>query len=341
MRPAFNVALLIPTGVGAAIGGYGGDGMTLLPLFASVCDMVITHPNVANAAMFQTLPENVLYVEGYAMDRFCAGDWALQPVRQNRVGVIWDSGIPEDMAMLHHNTIDAVRTVYGVDIIGLEATREPVSLQLALGPSGRSAGQVANPHVLCEAADKLIAQGATALAVCCLMPSELDDHTEDYSAGVGVDPIGGLEAMISHMLVARYKLPVAHAPVFTYEEAQPVRDRRVDAKAVSEFITATFLPCVLTGLRRAPQYGDSGLSQKELSAVVVPADALGSVPVLSAVEAGIPVLAIHQNQTAMQATAESLGLEAGIIQCATYFEALGRLVALKAGITPPPHFTWS
>lgn len=30
---------------------------------------------------------NVLYVEGYALDRFAEGSWALQPVHQNRVYV--------------------------------------------------------------------------------------------------------------------------------------------------------------------------------------------------------------------------------------------------------------
>jgi len=28
---------------------------------------------------------NALYVEGYALDRFAEGSWALQPVHQNRV----------------------------------------------------------------------------------------------------------------------------------------------------------------------------------------------------------------------------------------------------------------
>jgi hypothetical protein len=28
---------------------------------------------------------NTLYVEGYALDRFAEGSWALQPVHQNKV----------------------------------------------------------------------------------------------------------------------------------------------------------------------------------------------------------------------------------------------------------------
>lgn len=30
---------------------------------------------------------NTLYVEGYALDRFAEGSWALQPVHQNNVSV--------------------------------------------------------------------------------------------------------------------------------------------------------------------------------------------------------------------------------------------------------------
>jgi hypothetical protein len=30
---------------------------------------------------------NTLYVEGYALDRFAEGSWALQPVHQNKVSV--------------------------------------------------------------------------------------------------------------------------------------------------------------------------------------------------------------------------------------------------------------
>lgn len=38
-----------------------------------------------NAAMLYWPMPNVLYVEGYALDRFAEGLWALQPVHQNKV----------------------------------------------------------------------------------------------------------------------------------------------------------------------------------------------------------------------------------------------------------------
>ena len=46
----FNVAMLIPTGIGAAIGGHAGDATPVAQLIASVCDNLVIHPNVVNAS---------------------------------------------------------------------------------------------------------------------------------------------------------------------------------------------------------------------------------------------------------------------------------------------------
>ena len=352
----FTVAVIIPTGVAASIGGFGGDGMTLLPMLADIADWVITHPNVANAACFQRLPENTLYVEGLGLDRYFRGDWALRPVRQNRVGVIWDAGIPTDMFTLHLNTIEAVKTVYGVHVTGLQETAKPVNITSTIEASGRSSGHLQNPHVLFDAAENLIKEGAQALAVCCLMPEGEDEDEKAietaYKTGAGVDPIAGLEAMISHLLVDRYQIPVAHAPVFDWDRAHPVMYQSVDPRSASEFIVSTFLPCALTGLGHgAPQFipntpamlGQNDLTIEHLNALIVPVDALGSVPVFACLERGIPVITIANNQTVMQANRHQLGLSTAnqlIYPCANYMEALGILHSLKHGTAIPPHI-WS
>ena len=54
--PPFITAMIIPTGVGASIGGFGGDASPQMNALADVSDVFITHPNVANAAIFQNLP---------------------------------------------------------------------------------------------------------------------------------------------------------------------------------------------------------------------------------------------------------------------------------------------
>ena len=56
--------LLVPTGIGAELGGHSGDGGSLARLVGANCDNLITHPNVVNAADINEIPDNALYVEG-------------------------------------------------------------------------------------------------------------------------------------------------------------------------------------------------------------------------------------------------------------------------------------
>ena len=70
----FTVVHVIPTGVGAAIGGFAGDATPVAHLLASVCDRLVTHPNALNAAHFFAKPANALYVEGKALDDWLGSD---------------------------------------------------------------------------------------------------------------------------------------------------------------------------------------------------------------------------------------------------------------------------
>ena len=46
----FNAVLLVPTGIGAEIGGHAGDATPVAKLLSKTCDTIITHPNVVNAS---------------------------------------------------------------------------------------------------------------------------------------------------------------------------------------------------------------------------------------------------------------------------------------------------
>ncbi len=331
---------MIPTGVGAAMGGYGGDAMPYLSLLASVTDVLITHPNVANAAMFQKLPENALYVEGYGLDQFMRGRWGLRPVRANRLGVVWDAGMEPAMRTLHLNVLDAVQTVYGIEFVGHITTQAPVDVRCELSEAGCSTGALKNPEVILEACRRLAEAGATAMALCVQLPEAPEAVETAYKSGGGVDPIGGIEAILSHLVVSELGLPCAHAPVFPWEQARPVTEERVDPRAASEFITATFLPCVLTGLHRAPQFvippatprpGD--LTVEDLDALVVPADALGGLPVLAALGRRIPVISVESNTTVLSVSPSCF--ENGLIRpVRSYEEAAGVLQLMRLGLRP-------
>ena len=347
----FTAALIIPTGVGASQGGYGGDASLWLNLLASVCDTLITHPNVANAAAFQKLPVNALYVEGYALDQFFQGNWSLRSIEHQRqrcqhIGLIIDAGIEAGMQVLHHNTIAAVQQVYGVSIVNTVLTEAPLKLKIQCGAQGASGGSLENPEVLHQAAAKLIKQGATSLALC----SRIEEpENSPYSQGVGADPIGGLEAILSHELVRRYQVPCANAPVFDWDEAQPRRDQLVDPRTAAEYITATFLPCVLTGLHKAPSYisnvraRESDLSIDHLNALVLPVDSVGGVPFLAAIEQGVPVICVASNTTVLDITPakllskevhEQLFQTGKLIYAHSYLEAAGHLQLMKLGLVP-------
>ena len=60
----FNTVFIVPTGIGAEVGGHAGDATPAAQLLASCCDQLITHPNVVNASDINELPANALYVEG-------------------------------------------------------------------------------------------------------------------------------------------------------------------------------------------------------------------------------------------------------------------------------------
>jgi hypothetical protein len=45
-RRPYTSVLIVPTGVGAAIGGFAGDALPVARTLAAVADCVISHPNV-------------------------------------------------------------------------------------------------------------------------------------------------------------------------------------------------------------------------------------------------------------------------------------------------------
>eukprot|EP00897_Mesotaenium_endlicherianum_P009496 jgi/Mesen1/8575/ME000497S07978 len=107
----------------------------------------------------------------------------------------------------------------------------------------------------------------------------------------------------------------------------------------------TFLPCVLAGLARAPQFvcptplaGRSGsptVWADDVDCVIVPVDACGGDGTLAfARRRGKRplIIAVEENSTVLSDTPEKLGIDA--IRVANYWEALGVIAAHKAGVDP-------
>ena len=338
-RRPYTVALIIPTGIGASIGGYAGDGLPIARAVSAIADCTITHPNVLNGAQMYWPMELVLYVEGYGLDRLAAGDWALRPVHQNRIALVLDAAIESDLRVRHLQAADAARATLGLDLTPYVITDQPLGVALRRSPSGASWGTVANLDSLLRAAETSIRElGAQAIAVVARFPDEETEADQAYRSGNGVDPIAGAEALLSHAVVRQFQIPCAHAPALVPWELSA----DVDPRAAAEELGYTFLNCVLAGLSRAPQFVDAGRSRSmdlvtsDVDAVIVPASACGGAAVLHWAGRGTQIITVADNQTAMAAFPETLNFSrAGTVWSAeSYWEALGFLAAHRSGINP-------
>ena len=288
-------AFIVPTGVGASVGGFAGDASRAARKISQKCELIV-NPNVVNAACFSGINDNMLYVEGYSLDRFFKGEICLEHSNNNKIGIIFDKAIKPEVLNVHINTMNAVEVVYGLNIMGYEITEEEVGVDFFVDSTGVSMGNVKNLLTLKKAAEKLIERGAEAIAIVCRFP---DEQGDDYANGIGVDPVGGVEAIISHYISKEFLIPCAHAPAFDNIQ---VETDIVDKRCSAEYITPTFLPCILIGLNQAPKLTKTGLSVENLDFVVVPYNSIGGIPVLEAAKRGIKVYAVKENQTVLDVT---------------------------------------
>jgi hypothetical protein len=337
-RP-FTVVLIVPTGIGASIGGYAGDAMPVARAIANVCDCLITHPNVLNGAqLYWPLPD-ALYVEGYGLDQFAAGQWGLAPVHQNAIGLVLDQGIEPELQLRHLQAAAAARATLGLSLTDFIVTDAPLEVTLQTSTSGATWGTIGNPDSLLRATERLIQEaGATAIAVVARFPDHLDSIAlQNYRHGCGVDPLAGAEAVISHLVVREFQIPCAHAPAL----APLPLDPNLSPRSAAEELGYTFLPCVLAGLSRAPQFvnlqdavnpAPNLIHRDQVDAVVVPESACGGSGVLHLSQTSATIITVRGNQTTMQVTPSSVGLST--ISVHSYLEAVGVLVALRAGLDP-------
>lgn len=307
---------VVPTGTGASIGGYAGDAGRYAAKIAREFPLIV-NPNVVNAACFSSIDENMLYVEGFVLTEFLKGNLSLKLSSGNKIGVVFDRSISNDALNVHINTINAVKTVYGFDIIGYELTDSPVGVEFFTTDSGISSGSVKNPETLLSAGKRLLEKGADVLAIVCKFDEP--DEEDGYSEGNAVDVVGGVEAIISHFVAEKLGVPAVHAPAFDDFSISP---KLVHPKASAEYITPTFLPCLFFGLNNAPLivkgFDKMYVTKCNVKSVIMPYNSLGCSLVSNAIKSGIPVIAVKENETVCNADPDILGLKTGIILADTY-----------------------
>ncbi len=339
---SFNAVLLVPTGVGAEIGGHAGDATPVARLLASMCDKLITHPNVVNASDINEMPENSLYVEGSVICRLLMGTVGLQPVRANRVLVIIDAHEDETFVNAAINSVSAARASFGLQCPRVVQPDPPIKLKGRFASSGRAAGQVEGMDNLLQLLDDCRDEyDAVAISSVIDVPSNL--HMDYFlSEGKMVNPWGGVEAMLTHTVSSLYNIPSAHSPMFESKEIANLDPGEVDARMAAEAVSMTFLQCILKGLHRSPRIVSdhdamghhSVLTAADVSCLVIPDGCVG-LPTLAALEQGIPVIAVRENSNIMRNNLRDLPWASGQLHIVdNYWEAVGVLSDLKAGIAP-------
>ncbi len=337
---SFNVVLLVPTGIGCEIGGHAGDAGPIARLLASVCDRLITHPNVVNASDINELPENGLYVEGSILCRLLQGTIGLQPVRANRVLCVMDAHSDAFFEEAVINAVNAARAAYGLRCSNIIALDPPVLLEARYTSSGMAAGQVEGFERLLDIVDQE-RESFDAIALTGIVDVPYSYHTEYFqSGGDMVNPWGGIEAIYTHTLSLLRHIPSAHAPMLASREIAAIPPGIVDSRIAAEAVSFTYLQCILKGLQRSPRIVPltsaaalpSCLTAAQVSCLVVPVGILG-LPILAALEQGIPVVAVRENRNVMRNDLKALPWSPGqYIEVETYLEAVGVLCALKSGL---------
>lgn len=339
---SFNVVLLVPTGIGAEIGGHAGDATPVATLMASVCDTLVTHPNVVNASDVIDMSPNTLYVEGSVISRLLMGTIGLQRVRGNRLLVV--IGAHEDELFSHAavNAVSAARVSYGLRGAEVVQANAAMTMKSYFTRSGRAAGQIDGLDHLWKILDAKEAS-YDAVAVSSVIDVPLSYHKDYFEVGGAmVNPWGGVEAMLTHALSTSYNVPSAHSPMMETQEIANMDPGIVDTRMAAEAISLTFFQCVLKGLQKSPKIiADPGsteqhdvLTARDIACLVIPDGCIG-LPTLAAMEQGIPVIAVRENKNLMENDLTRLPWSRDQLYIVdNYWEAAGVMAGLKAGIDP-------
>jgi len=316
-----NIVLIVPTGLGAEIGGHAGDANPVAKLVASSCDLLITHPNVVNASDINEMTENTWYVEGSILDRFLEGSIRLKPTKTyNKILLAVNRPLRNDTI----NAASAARATLGahIEIVQLD---KPLKMLATVGEKGAS-GEIENWQELVEQVKNY---DFDALAIASKIDVDEEVAREYLEKGTGINPWGGIEAKASKLITTALNKPMAHAPFASGEEdVFEDFDEEVDPRLSAETVSVCYLHCVLKGLHRAPRISTTeGLSNKEIDCMISPYGCVGR-PHLACLKAGIPVIVVKENKTVLN---EVIPKEFIVVE--NYLEAIGVINAMKAGVT--------
>ena len=309
-----NVVMIIPTGIGAEIGGHAGDGNAAARLLASVSDTLVIHPNVVNASDINEMTDNMLYVEGSILDKFLSGEINLKQVKSNKILVATNSPLNCNLV----NSVSAARVTLGIeaDIILLNV---PLRMIATKAKDGSATGKITGWR---ELVNQVSGHNFDALAISSLIEIE-KEVAFDYMKNGGVNPWGGVEAKASKLIANALNKPVAHAPIDSdiFKDFNEVVDPRLSAETVS----VSYIHCILKGLHKAPIIGGN-FSIADIDCLVSP-DGCYGFPHQACEQSDIPVIVVRENKTCLNNK-----MPDNFIFVENYLEAAGVIAAMKEGI---------
>lgn len=311
--------MIVPTGIGAEIGGHSGDATPVAKLIASMCGKLFVHPNIVNASDINEMTANMFYVEGSLLDRFLEGHIGLEEVSSNKMLLVVNERTPEIV-----NAASAARSVMGAEIEILEL-RTPLRMVSRMGAAGEANGDI---YGMEEAISQINGRKFDVLVV--NTPIETDDtKVKRYLTNDGgVNLWGGVEAKLSKMMSHELGKPVIHAPV---ENSAIFRsfNEVVDPRKAAEMVSVCYLHCCLKGGHVAPKISmmDIAYWNTDVDFMITPANVVGR-PHYACMECGIPVIAVKENKTVLKDE-----MPESFIVVESYLEAAGVLAAKKAGVS--------
>ena len=313
-----NTVFIVPTGIGAKIGGHAGDATPAFKLIASISDIAITHPNVVNASDINEMPDNTWYVEGSILDRFLEGEIYLKKPKNNRILLVVNSPMQPETV----NAVSAARHTIGCEIDIIELKTE-----LKLIPKFTENGASGDVYGWEELVDQVINHEFDALAIA----TGIDCSKEvalNYLRNSGINPWGGVEAIASKLIANAINKPVAHAPVENSDHDIKYFNEIVNPRIAAEAISQCFIHSLFKGLHKAPRISATGLSVKDIDCLITPYNCFGK-PHLACIANGIEILGVKENTTCLDIKLP--GKHCYWVD--NYVEAAGWLQSYKEGIT--------
>jgi len=323
-----NGVFIIPTGLACSLGG-DASYMPGVKLISNCTKNLIVNPNAVNASDINEIPSNALYVEGSCIDRFLEGKLNLKKIKTyNRIIVAVNS--PASICDI--NAINAGIWGLGADIKLVEL-KTPVKMLAKLNPDGTAGGEYSGVD---ELAEQLAPYDYDALALLTPIDCE-DDVSEYYWNRGGVNPWGGIEALVSKAVAEKINKPVAHGPSNETMTSEIVDKVIVKKTMAPEIISRTFMFCVFKGLHRAPKLefdltktdGDT-LSNDDIDFLISPHGCWGR-PHQACVKKNIPIIIVKENTTCFSKNFHYTYTK-NLIFVENYLEAAGLIMSMDCGV---------